>query len=302
MKTKNWSKVVKLGLLLIAAVYVLALVKIVLLKSGLSSEHRYLQLVPFTFIKDLQNPLLGLDVVLKNVLGNFAIFIPLGILLPSLLPKRLNFWTTVIIGFLTSLAFEAIQYIVGFGMTDVDDLILNTFGALTGAALYFGLFLRKGKELRAICVSFIFLAVFGCLGVLSLWLYNPSTLPAQIEIINEAALGGTYRESYHVSASCEKLEDSVLILREGSIFPVAKTTAIVESYTLTSDTLIVFQRISAKYSPNGNVQKTIVTYESADETALAAEIDKNDGGFVDLWTADDASCTMLVYVIYERQE
>ncbi|PAQ13561.1 hypothetical protein CD798_14200 [Bacillaceae bacterium SAOS 7] len=76
-----------IGLGMIAIGYVLVLIKIVLLKYGFTSGERSINLVPFEFLK-LFNGGTELDIALKNVLGNTAIFIPLGIFVSYILKKR----------------------------------------------------------------------------------------------------------------------------------------------------------------------------------------------------------------------
>ncbi|MDU0479447.1 VanZ family protein [Staphylococcus chromogenes] len=69
---------------------------------------------------------------LFNIFGNMVLFIPLGMLAYMLLRdvKR-----TALLGFVVSAAIEAAQYIFALGVTDTDDLILNTAGAALGAGL-----------------------------------------------------------------------------------------------------------------------------------------------------------------------
>jgi len=79
-----------------------------------------------------------------NVIGNIAVFIPFGIIMPLILSKRKrnNPIITIAIGaILLSLSIELIQYIMSVGVFDVDDLILNTIGALIGYYTYF--FVKK---------------------------------------------------------------------------------------------------------------------------------------------------------------
>jgi len=61
--------------------------------------------------------------------GNIAAFIPLGMYL-SYLGKRPV--STVIAGFLLSLFIETMQYVWSVGVSELDDLILNTIGAFVG--------------------------------------------------------------------------------------------------------------------------------------------------------------------------
>jgi glycopeptide antibiotics resistance protein len=74
-----------------------------------------------------------------NILGNIIVFMPVGIFIPYLFHNKtwaykINF--ILIIGFLFSFGVESIQFIISVGVFDVDDLILNTLGALIGWKLY----------------------------------------------------------------------------------------------------------------------------------------------------------------------
>jgi glycopeptide antibiotics resistance protein len=74
-----------------------------------------------------------------NIMGNIFVFMPVGVFVPFLFPKKdwaYNIINIVSIGFLFSLGVEAIQFIMSVGVFDVDDLILNTIGALFGWKIY----------------------------------------------------------------------------------------------------------------------------------------------------------------------
>lgn len=66
--------------------------------------------------------------------GNVLLYVPLGFLLP-LVWKRANWWRVTAIGLLASVVTELGQPVVGRSF-DVDDLIANTLGALTGYLLF----------------------------------------------------------------------------------------------------------------------------------------------------------------------
>lgn len=66
--------------------------------------------------------------------GNIGMFLPIGFFLP-LLWRKLSWWKVTLIGFFTSLSIESIQFFINRG-TDLDDLILNTLGALGGYWIY----------------------------------------------------------------------------------------------------------------------------------------------------------------------
>lgn len=84
-----------------------------------------------------------------NIILNIALFVPLGVLLP-LLWKRFRKWHWMLAaGFCLTLAIELGQMVTG-NMTDVDDLMHNTLGAMLGwCAVMLVLYLRAKKPGRA---------------------------------------------------------------------------------------------------------------------------------------------------------
>ena len=79
--------------------------------------------------------------ILLNIVGNFAMFIPLGIVWPSVY-KELNTPGKVIAaGVGASLMIELLQLPFYDRVSDVDDLILNSLGYITGYAIW--LLVRK---------------------------------------------------------------------------------------------------------------------------------------------------------------
>ena len=78
--------------------------------------------------------------------GNMIWFVPLGILIRI---RNGRLWHAVLAGFLLSLSIETAQYVLGSGVSELDDLILNTFGAFLGylgTSLFIYLFSRGNKE------------------------------------------------------------------------------------------------------------------------------------------------------------
>ena len=81
--------------------------------------------------------------------GNIGMFLPVGFF-PTLLWDRVRWWKALLTGFFLSLAIESIQFFINRG-TDLDDLILNTLGALMGYLLcriFRGLFPRAAARFR----------------------------------------------------------------------------------------------------------------------------------------------------------
>ena len=95
------------------------------------SEAGEIMLIPFiTFFRAFANP--G---YLRSAIMNIALFIPLGLTLPYVLPDRIRrkVPVTVVAGLLLSIAVEAVQLLFALGNSEMDDILMNTFGAFLGA-------------------------------------------------------------------------------------------------------------------------------------------------------------------------
>lgn len=74
--------------------------------------------------------------LLLNVIGNTALFIPSGIILP-IIDKRLDrFWKVLAAGAALSLCIELLQLPFSVRASDVDDLIQNILGVALGWGIY----------------------------------------------------------------------------------------------------------------------------------------------------------------------
>ena len=74
--------------------------------------------------------------LLLNVIGNVAMFIPSGIVLPIIFKKLNSFWKVIAAGAMLSLCIEIIQLPFSVRASDVDDLILNALGVAIGYGIY----------------------------------------------------------------------------------------------------------------------------------------------------------------------
>ena len=77
---------------------------------------------------------------LRNTLGNLALFVPLGILLPLVSNRFLSLKRVLLFALMLSVGVEAIQFLLRFfgnpRAVDIDDVILNALGACVGFAIY----------------------------------------------------------------------------------------------------------------------------------------------------------------------
>jgi glycopeptide antibiotics resistance protein len=89
----------------------------------------------------------------RNARGNVLLFFPLGLFIPLVWP-RLGFWRGMQIAIALSLSIEVVQYLSSalgsYRAADVNDFILNVFGASLGLAVVSLLRLRQGTRPAAV--------------------------------------------------------------------------------------------------------------------------------------------------------
>lgn len=148
---KNKKKIV---LVTIFIAYFLFLIKAILFKYPYEMLIDSLQFTNFDYIKRrllIGSNFIPLKTILSymnaisysnsgnakiNLYANLLLFMPLGFLIPLIFKKINNYKKIFFIAFSISLLFEAIQLIFGIRTFDVDDLILNTLGAIIGLLIF----------------------------------------------------------------------------------------------------------------------------------------------------------------------
>ena len=91
-------------------------------------------LVPFKTILPYLMGEKGWFFAVINVVGNTALLVPIGLLLPFAL-QRCTWKTSVAVGTTCGLAIELMQVILDVGRFDVDNVILNALGVVVGYAI-----------------------------------------------------------------------------------------------------------------------------------------------------------------------
>jgi glycopeptide antibiotics resistance protein len=112
--------------------YSVLLVWIIILKlnTSLSSlvGRRSLNLVPFGASIESS----GLSI--RELMLNVVVFVPFGILVVTA-QRRMMFLRALVVVVTTSLAFEVLQFITGFGASDITDVLTNSFGGIIGIGI-----------------------------------------------------------------------------------------------------------------------------------------------------------------------
>lgn len=135
----SWKKEIALQILIL---YLLCLYQITAIRFGLTfsvekmvSRSARINFIPMTL--PWKWLIYGYwSLFISNVIGNCLWFIPLGVLLPALYTRQRKLWRVMLIGALVSISIEGLQYLLCTGVTDIDDVILNTLGSIMGYLLW----------------------------------------------------------------------------------------------------------------------------------------------------------------------
>jgi glycopeptide antibiotics resistance protein len=79
---------------------------------------------------------LGSEFWMRNLFGNLALLLPLGLLGPIALPALDRWWRIALLALLYSVGIEVIQLAVPDRSADIDDVIVNLAGAVLGYAAF----------------------------------------------------------------------------------------------------------------------------------------------------------------------
>ncbi|MDK2808610.1 MAG: hypothetical protein PWP24_1347 [Clostridiales bacterium] len=83
-----------------------------------------------------------------NVVMNVIAFMPFGFILPAISPRNRKLINIGLIGFELTFLIELIQLILKVGCFDVDDMLLNTIGAILGYLFFKFCYLLGKRERR----------------------------------------------------------------------------------------------------------------------------------------------------------
>lgn len=106
----------------------------------LSEYMRYgVNLTPFStielYMRNLSNGNIT-DIAMKNLVGNVLLFVPIGMYLPYYCKRLTSIWKFSVATILIIFTVEMVQLLSMRGRFDIDDLILNTCGALVGYIIW----------------------------------------------------------------------------------------------------------------------------------------------------------------------
>lgn len=290
----NLKKLINLSFKFLALAYILVFLKIVIFKNGLTGGFRSINLRPLLAFTDYRKGHMTGSAFLKNVLGNIGIFIPMGILIAKN-SKKPSILRSTFIGLLLSLAIELLQFITGLGMTDIDDCIFNGLGSLIGSVLYLKFLIKLDSRADCPLGSLIFFLIFGIVGSLSLWIFQPNIIPRNpLKVTNLEALEGLDPQSYNFSGQLLDLEDDraevrLFIYREGK--DMLKED---KSFPINKDKLYL-QDKAVEYSSSGMVQNVYLDYKKLEFSELEDLLESGENKIF-MWIKDDSLDSLILIV------
>jgi len=104
------------------------------------ADRKYLyNFIPFKEIRRfiVYRETLGISVMITNIIGNVAGFVPFGFILPLIYKNKRKWWLITFLTMEFSMVIELLQLLLKVGSCDVDDVILNTLGGFLGYVLFY---------------------------------------------------------------------------------------------------------------------------------------------------------------------
>lgn len=149
----NINKITKI----LFTLYLIILVWVILFKMqfnfGNLDSMRSINLIPFA-----ESYLPSGKLNMSEIVFNIIFFIPFGIFMKLILPKE-SFMKTILIIFGFSFLLELCQYIFSIGVSDITDVISNTFGGLIGLSLSIPLYNKSEKKYQYIINILAFICI-----------------------------------------------------------------------------------------------------------------------------------------------
>lgn len=141
MKNNNikTTKFHEIGIIIFALFLIGLASQTINIDANISTTNSDINLKPFLVFKQTYHTVFVdkyLDYFIINFLGNIVIFMPIGFFIPTLWNKKHPLVKSVLTGFLISLFIELAQLFLP-RRTDIDDLILNTFGSFLGYNVFY---------------------------------------------------------------------------------------------------------------------------------------------------------------------
>jgi glycopeptide antibiotics resistance protein len=131
--------------------------------------------IPFSTILPYLLGYKGFIIASINLLGNIALLVPIGFFVPFLF-RNMTWKKSLILSFASGFSIEIMQELLGVGIFDIDDILLNALGVMTGfwAFVYLTKWIYSRNYKNIIIAALIIVAA----SATYLYLLNPKGGPS----------------------------------------------------------------------------------------------------------------------------
>lgn len=284
--------------------YLVMLIRIVLFKqvalynlfAAIGSMERTINIIPFKSLFDMINNNISVTRILENVLGNIAIFIPFGLLVPIIQKDKSP--KIMLYGLITSAIIEIIQYVFALGSSDIDDLVFNTLGTIIGYVLYKIIRQKSRTDTSSIISIIILVTILGSVSIGVLFVNHTELfmLSRKEIVVENAYLVQDFIDTLPtVSGKFVEVNGNILTI-EKSVHNSADTRALVDlEITPSSNIYICYDKINFLFSTISGEQ---ISYEQINYSDFLSQksnsftMENN----VQIWSSDGNTIDNLVII------
>lgn len=118
---------------ILLSLYVVVLLYLTVIGRYSHPEYEYKIYVFLTYRRFLEN----IDAQsVRQLIINIGMLVPVGFLLPVVLPCKRKYTLTLLISFLLIILIEVMQFVMKCGTFEIDDIVNNMIGAIVGILVY----------------------------------------------------------------------------------------------------------------------------------------------------------------------
>lgn len=155
----------------------------------------------------------------RNIVLNMLLFVPFGFLLPFYSEKFQKVYRVVLIGLLSSVLIETLQYVTKIGIFEIDDILNNTIGVLIGCCFWKIGYCVYKKEKYQFILGYILPMVIVILGFFGMYIvyqnqelgnlpfeYNAKVNMKSVQLENKGKLSKTrqLKDIYYITPLTEE--------------------------------------------------------------------------------------------------
>lgn len=294
---------IKVFLGVIFLVYGIFLLRITLFKqvrlynlfAAIGTSERSISLIPFyTTIKMIREGI-SLGRILENVLGNIILFVPFGMVLPTMIKREDR---VILYGMFFSIFIELTQLLLAMESTDCDDVIFNTLGVLIGYGIYKGIKKCSRSTLSHLLITLTLVGIVGSLSFAFLLVNHTDLLiisPKKVIVENGELVQDFIETPYTFSGKLIDVRDSRLIVENTIVSASEERESMEYEITPESRNYLCHNQVEFFFSAVTGEHKRYEAIDPKDFIARGKEqFHQRNNGL--LWSGDEKKIDQLIVV------